>query len=324
MKVKVIDKSMKNFRKWAEGKNPFLAGVALKIAGFSETCFKMSELLREEKRIEGYIPLPLLKKWLKPYRNPKRIGKALFNAMESVNDDNAKEAKILQILNEGASQLQNNVDKVKNGLIKLTQDEWKLIEENSTKMMEEFKELAIHNFVSEFIEKDNEQFKKNLATPEMIFFIRVIAPCFSIYYMYPHELLRQAQKGDDDALEKIIRLDKSIIFEPKISEIIHQAQALKEQARMNMIKTAFTSPPSAPLKMRTIKDHLGGLILYLSEAIKQKMTTDDIVSLYDAIAEDMGIAEGDRDLEKVETDAFDRAIRRARNKWTIILPLDKK
>ena len=82
---------MKHFRKWAEDKNTLLAIVALKIVRFSETCFKMSESLREEKRIEGDIPLPSLKTWLKLYRNPKRIGKALFDDMESGNDEDEKE-----------------------------------------------------------------------------------------------------------------------------------------------------------------------------------------------------------------------------------------
>jgi hypothetical protein len=62
----------------------------------------------------------------------------------------------------------------------------------------------------------------------------VLVPCFSLYGIYPVDLLRQAQDGDDDALEKIIRLDISIIFEPKISAIIHKARAMKEQARMTM------------------------------------------------------------------------------------------
>jgi hypothetical protein len=314
---------MKHFRKWAEGKNPFLAPMALKIAGYSKRCFELSESVRNEKRIEGDIPLPSLKTWLKLYRNPKKIGKVLINAMESINDDNAKEANILKILNEGASQLQNNADKVQNELKKLTQDEWTVIRENSMKMMEEFKELAINDFVSNFNKKENNEFEKNLTKPEFIFFIRVMAPCFSIYYTYPHELLRQAQNGDDDALEKLIRLDKSIIFEPKISEIIHQAQALKEQARMSMIKMAFTSPPTAPLKMRTIKCHLGGLISYFSIALKQKINAVDIWKLYDAIALDMN-DDIDQDLDGINEETFAKEIQNARKLWHVILLPEKK
>jgi hypothetical protein len=311
---------MNHFRKWTEGKNPFLAVSALNIAGFSKECFVLFESIRKGKRIEGDIPLPSLKTWLKLYRNPKRIGKELLNALGNINDDTAKEVNILKILNRGASQLQNNANKVQNELKKLTQDEWKIIKENSMKMMEEYKELAINDFMSEPNEAERTEFLKNMTKPELIFFIRVMAPCFSLYGTYPHELLRQAQNGDDDALVKLIRLDKSIIFEPKISEIIHQAQALKKQERMSKIKMAYRSSPKVTMNMKKIKCHLAGLISYLSMAMKQKITAADIRNLFDAIAHDMSIDAVDPDIYKMTPETFEKEIQRSRNFWYIILP----
>jgi len=309
---------MKHFRKWAENKNPFIAAMALIIAGFSKECFELHESVREGKRIEGNIPLPSLKTWLNLYRNPKRIGKALLSAVRDTNDDAAQEANILKLLSEGANQLQNNPQKVQNELKKLTADEWKEIQEISMTKIQEFLELTINKFVSEFNKKENDEFRKNLTKPEFIFFIRVMAPCFSIYKTYPLELLKQAQNGDDEALENLIRLDKSIIFEPKISEIIHQAQALKAQARMSMIKKSFTSPPNAPLKMRAIKFHLGGLISYFSHAIKQKISAADIWRLYDSIALDM-TGDVDEDLKNMSVETFEKDIQDARKMWQSIL-----
>lgn len=313
-------KTMKHFRKWAENKNQFLAGVSLLIACFAEPYFKLSESVRKGKRIEGNIPLPSLKTWLKLYRNPKRIGKVLLSALETGSDDDAKEANILKIFSESASQLQNNAAKIQNELKKLTQDEWTVIRENSTKMMEEFKELAINNCVKGSDKKENENFAMNLKKPEFIFFIRVMAPCFSLYGTYPLELLKQAQNGNDDALEKLIRLDKSIIFEPTISEIIHKAQTLKKQERMSRIKKAFRSSPKVNIKMKAIKCHLGGLISYLSEAMKQKITAADIRRLYDALAHDMNDDAVDHDLYKMTEETFSKNIQNAREMWQIILP----
>jgi len=317
------NKEMKHFRKWAEGKNPFLAAIALTIAGFSKDCFEIFESVRKGKRMEGDIPLPSLKTWLKLYNNPKRIGKALLNALGNVNDDTAKEADFLKLLNEEAGKMQKNGEKYKAELGKIPPDERQKMFEDSKRKLEEYKELVINDFVNEPTKKEGTEFRKNLPKPEFIFFMRVLVPCFSLYGIYPVDLLRQAQNGDDDALEKIIRLDKSIIFKPKISEIIHQAQALKEQARMSMIKKAFTSSPKVTMNMKTIKCHLGGLISYLSMAIKQKITAAEIKNLFDAIALDMNEGEVDRDIGNMENYPFEKAIQRSRNFWHIILA-DKK
>lgn len=318
------NKEMKHFRKWAEDKNPLLATGALFIAGFPETYFALSESIRKGKRIEGDIPLPRLKTWLKLYHNPKRIGKALIDAFRKINDDTAKEATIIKSLLEGATQLQKmNGEQFKAEWEKISPPDWKKIIEDGQRTIEEFKELAINDFASKANEDERKKFLNDIPTPERIFFFRVMAPCFSLYGTYPVDLLRQAQNGDDDALEKLIRLDKSIIFEPKISEIIHQAQAMKKQERMSKIKKAFRSSLKVKMNMKTIKCHLGGLISYLSMAMKQKIAADDIKNLYDALALDMGIVKGDRDLEKMEYDAFEKAIRRARYMWHIILLPDK-
>jgi hypothetical protein len=142
--------------------------------------------------------------------------------------------------------------------------------------------------------------------------------------MYPHELLRKAQHGDDDALEKLIRLDKSAIFDPKISEIIHQAQAAKKREKISMIKMAFNSPPMVKMNMRTIKCNLGGLISHISIAMNQKLPAIQIRQLYDALAHDMGQDYVDSDLGDMTPESFEKAIQRDRAFWQTILQADKK
>ena len=314
---------MKHFRKWTEDKNPFLATMSLMIAGFSNECFELFNSVRKGKRIEGDIPLPLIKTWIKLYNNPKRIGKALFSSMAEYNQDSEKQTKIFQLINEDARKMQKDGEKYKAELEKIPLDERKIIFEEGVKILEEFKELTITDYISKVTETERKKFIKNIRKPELIFFFRVQAPCFSLYGTYPHILLKQAQNGDDEALEKLIRLDKSIIFEQKISEIIHQAQAMKKQERMTMIKKAFISKPKLKMNMKTIKCHLGGLISYSSIALNQKITAAEIRNLYDAISLDMN-DDIDNDLgDDMVGEPFEKAIQRSRNFWNIILP-DKK
>jgi hypothetical protein len=325
MNVKYNEKSMKHFRKWAEDKNPLLTTTSLMIAGFSKECFKLFESVRKGKRIEGDIPLPSLKTWFKLYHNPNRISKALLNALGNINDDMAKEADIFENLLKGAKQLQKMTgEQFQTEWGKILPDDRKKIIEDGHRTIEEYMEYVINNFAGETNEDESKEFLKNLTKPEFIFFIRVMVPCFSLYGMYPIELLRRAQNGDDDALEKLIRLDKSIIFEPKISEIIHQAQAMKKRGKMSLIKKAFSNLPRVKMEMKTIKCHLGGLISHLSIVMKQKITAADISRLYDAIARDMGIDEVDPDIGDMGPEVFEKAIQRARVMWNVILIQDKK
>jgi len=314
---------MKHFRKWTEGKNPFLAATALMIAGYSKECFELFKLVEKGKRIEGDIPLPSIKTWLKLYHNHQRVGKVLLNAWGNNNADAAKETDFLKTMSEESRQLQKMTSEQLNrewGKIPL-HDRKKIIEEVYRKR-EEFIEYCINDFANETNEAERKEFLKNLTKPEFIFIFRVLVPCFSIYHTHPLELLNKAQNGDDEALEKLIRLDKSIIFEPKISEIVHQAQVLKKQERISMIKKAFRSKPNIKMDMKTIKCNLGGLISNLSIGINQKITAVDIRNLFDAISLDMN-DDIDNDLGDMVGESFEKAIQRSRNFWHIILPAKK-
>ncbi|MGD0170327.1 MAG: hypothetical protein ABSE54_11460 [Smithella sp.] len=306
---------MKHFRKWAKGKHPFLAATALTIVGLSKECSEISESVQTGKRIEGDIPLPKLKTWLKLYNNPKRIGNKLLNATSHINADKAKEVELWKLFIEEVGQIQKNGKKYKTKLEKIPPDE-------KQKRFKEYLELVINDFVSEPTKKEGIEFRNNMPTPELIFFTRVLVPCFSLYGIYPIDLLRQAQNGNDSALEKIIRLDKSIIFEPKISEIIHQAQALKEQARMSMIKKAFVNSPKVKVKMRTIKFYFGGYISHLYLTAKQKITAADIWRLYNAVSLDMN-GNIDQDFADMTDETFAKDIQDARRLWHILLPEEK-
>lgn len=298
--------NMKHVRKWADGKDSLLVLIALVITSFAKEYYELSESVHEGKRLEGDIPIPSLETWFKLYRNPKRIWKGVFDAF-GVHNSETREGEI-----------------IKNEIVRMISGNKEKRSEESNSAIENIKEEAINNFASEVDEEVRKEFLKNLTKPEIIFFLRVFAPCFTLYKIYPLELLKKAISGNDTALEKLIRLDKSAIFEPKISKIIHEAQVLKAQARMSMIKTAFTSRPKAPIKMKAIKFHLGGLISFFSILLKQKIAAVDIRNLYDAIACDMGIDECDPDFEDMTPETFSKDIQDARKMWQNIILGGKK
>jgi len=313
---------MKNFKKWAKDKNPFQASIFLEIAGASEYIHELINSVSKGKRIEGDVPLPKLKTWLKLYKNQKRIGKALLNAMAQYDQESAKIVDVLNTLNKGATLIKSNPEKCKSEFERMTTDEKQTSFEQSMMMFEELQKIIINDLHGEVNEAQRNQFKSSIKSPEMIFFFRVQAPCFILYGTYPHMLLKKAQAGDDDALEKLIRLDKSIIFEPKISEIIHQAQALRAQARMSIIQKAFIGKPKTKFSIKKVKILLGGLISYFSIKMNQKLSAIEIRNLFDAIALDNN-DDIDQDLGNMVGEPFEKAIQRSRSFWDVILA-DKK
>ncbi|OQC54313.1 MAG: hypothetical protein BWX55_00536 [Deltaproteobacteria bacterium ADurb.Bin022] len=315
-------RQMKHYRKWAKDKNPFLAPIYLEFAASSEYIYKMINAVKKGKRIEGDLPLPKIKTWLKLYKNPKRIGKELFNLMGQYDENSAKQAEILQFINEGAEFLKKNPEKFKTEYEKLPLEEKQKIYQQSMQMFEELNESSIRDLLEEVNEAKRNTFLNSIKNPELIFFFRVHAPCFMLYGTYPHMLLRNAQSGDDKALDKLIRLDKSIIFEPKISEIIHQAQVLKAQGKMLTIQKAFIGKPKATISLKKVKILLGGLISYFSIKMNQKLSAAEIRNLFDAIAMDNN-DDIDHDLEDLVGAVFEKPIQRSRKFWDVILA-DKK
>jgi len=63
---------------------------------------------------------------------------------------------------------------------------------------------------------------KSLSKLEYLFLISVIMPCLVIYGELPSSLIRKARLGDISALEKIIKIDNSSVFDVKISKLMHK------------------------------------------------------------------------------------------------------
>lgn len=326
MRAKDLE-NMKHFRKWAEDKNPFMAAIALQITDFSEDCYDIFESIRKEKRIEGEIPLPSLKRWLKLYNNPKKIIRVLLKVIGSTDESSKRVTDSIRELMNDAEEIQTVKD-INEIFAKMTPAERKYVIDNGHEIGVAFLESTIQGIAD--LRKEPTK-NRNMAVsdiarmPEIIFVMRVMAPCFNLYGIYPVDLLKMAQNGDDDALEKLLRLDKSAIFDPRIAEIVHQAQAEKKRERIYRIKKAFNSSSLVrKTDMKSIKCNLAGMISFYSLETNQKIQAIEILRLYDALARDKGIDMIDPDLADMSPESFEKAIQRARKFWGKIFKVDKK
>ena len=322
--------TIKHFEEWAKDKSHLVKTASLVFAISSENFLEFLELIKTGKRIEGYIDLPTVKEWLGLYRNHRQVYHGVTNIFRQLNDETAKLVDFYEDTFSGSNMLKHFTSSEWNNIVSdLTQeDNQELLDTTNTR----FKELD--DFIVNDAMKDEEEFEelskdekrrihKLVRKPEMTFFIRVWAPCFLLYGEYPLSLLRKARRGDDDGLEKLLRLDKSVIDDPKIMAIFHKEAVSKKRGKITLITKALQNTPKAKLDIQKIKYLFAGLISNISIALGQKLTALEIHALFDAIACDKGSETNDPDLI-VSPETFEKAIQRARTFWqTIPLP-DKK
>jgi len=324
---------MKYFDEWAKGKNPILAKLALSFASYADYLYESIGSIKKQERAEGYIPLPPPEEWRGFYRKHRKIHQSLADAIKTLNPEleeiiNSFCLMFNELKSFKGQKREKAIEAFKNLSPEDQQKVFDLMKKDEKYM--NIQELIMTDIGNEEIkieykdEEEKKRIKENLTSPEMLFFLNVWAPCLMLYGEYPPTLLRSARHGDIDAIEKLARLDKTIISDSRIMKLYHQASRDKNRETFNRITKALDSVPRMKAGRRKIKFYLAGLISNISIGLGQKMPASDINLLYDAIARDRGIDNIDTDFIDLNPEAFEKGIQRARKMWHIPSIADKK
>lgn len=328
MQKKSTQNKMSHFEEWSEGKSPLLKLASFVFASGTDGFQWFFQDLQFVKEIGRDVSLPPVDEWLKFYRSHRRIHAGVMNAFRQINEDIAKKIDFSEQFMSAIRHLRY-----------ITKDEHREIAEELTtternkteSQFREIQELIENDFNIGNVEtkeeaeaKEKERLLALFQKPEVIYFAKVWAPCLFLYGDYPSRLLRKARQGDDDALEKLLRLDKTVIADKKILELFHQGKVAKKQATHNLITKSLNKKPRVKLTRRKIKYEFAGLISAISISLGERINAQDIKGLFDAISKDAGKG-GDADFEdQNEPEALTKAINRARPKWKTIPQPDKK
>jgi hypothetical protein len=215
---------MKHFEKWAKDKSFLLKIASLVIVGIEEEILGFMQGVKAEKRIEGYIPLPDADEWLNLYRKHRKIHEGVADALRQVDDVAAKTVDFYEQLLSGFHHLrQFKNQEVKKMMEELKPNEKKKISDYLQNKFQELQNYITENIVledetlkEEYDEEEKKRIRLLFHNPEMLFFIRVWAPCLFLYGDYPIRLLRKARQGDEDALDKLLRLDRTVIYDSRV------------------------------------------------------------------------------------------------------------
>lgn len=182
------------------------------------------------------------------------------------------------------------------------------------------KDLVLFNFIKSMIEEKQDdskslaEWKKLNSVPEIAFIVTVLIPCWFEYRELMTPLLRRARQGDLESLEKILRLDKNAIHDPKIAKELHIASQKPQGIIYRRLTNAMANQTRTKLTPERVKIWMSGLILLISEILQCKLTTPEIRKLFDALSYDLNGDLYDSEIT-LEEDAFRMAVNREKDFW---------
>lgn len=299
-------------RKWTDGKPAGLVGFALAMVSSASEIQWALEVLRTAKFTARIPPPPPAKVLLSFYRHHRRMDNfigARFGFDLSGPESASGIAKQMRAFDRMPIETKKAIVEE---LKKLPPEKMKEINDLRLGIINDSIDEARTHALDE--EKyDDAEMKQLMATPEMHYLLWVWLPCWIEYREFPGKLFSRARHGDIDALEKLLRIDKSVLLEPRIAQHVHQAFWIKGRARLKKLAAAIGGVPHGPVTKAKIKRGLAGLISRMAVKLKHPLTEPEIRELFNAIASMKG-GLIDRELPH-SSEAFAKAIQREKLRW---------
>ena len=155
---------------------------------------------------------------------------------------------------------------------------------------------------------------------EMFFLLSVSIPCKLRYHTDPGILMRSARLGKLDALDKLLRLDKAVVAEPRIARHIATYGLIPQSTEFKQIATALRGKPRK-ISIKRVKVLLGAFIYSVHQNSDSPLTYGQVQGLFDLSAQESGLGDVDTDLGSPE--AFAKAIKRDIAFWSALTPGQK-
>ena len=279
--------------KWAQGKNPFIAYMAIMGALAAR---EQHETLRhiKERCIYGFqFTLPDFPTWFSMYRSRK----PLFAYKRLISHNSEFKREQLVQLNEfrkldKALKLDPNLFKN----FKFTQQEINESLEYWNSMCSDIftdirDNIKTSRFDSALEKKLRAEFKQH--NIPLCFYFLVYAPCQIYYKSSPSNLYRKAINGNLNAIQQLISLDPLALHDHAIGFQIQSIRLNGKKNDYDDILNAITRHPTINYKdaketRKSIKSDNGALILVLAKSLNGALKVPQIIDLFDKLAMDFG------------------------------------
>ena len=314
-------------------KKPFLLQIISKdLIELSEEFFHFSTRHKIGHPYGRVAKLNKISDWIYFYKQRRKLVKIFLEQLRTFGESPAKLADFIEFtLFIHRERQKISDDEIHKFFEEITDQERKELQELSENVQE-----SVHEFAKEYetfsttegSEIDSKLLNNSLSMPEIIFLLYVWLPCWFLYGTLPAFLLRKARLGDPKSIDRLLRLNKMALHDPKLSEKFHQIEH-DHPYQFKDIAKALLKGPKVHLKRRQVKITLAGFLskialhyeIWLGYPV---LTVPEIEELFHAYARDHGNKDGDPDLYGYTPESFFKAIQRARDFWTLLPKPDKK
>jgi len=293
---------MLQIEKWAKDK-PFIIAIGAPqlVIAITKSFDILSQTKTNGLSIEG-IQNSSPKEWLSLYYRRKHLTNWFFSEIGKIGSDFELPIKFIKFIESDVSIEEKQKIMALNGKESLKNVY------NST--ISEIKSTLPDPEPEEDLYLNNDSIKQ----PELLFLLKILIPCVFLYGELPLILFKKARSKDIDALDKLLRLDKTLICDRRISEQFAEA-ASNNKSNFDLLNSALQGSISGKISIQKAKYKMAGFISLLSERLECKLLAPEIKSLFDAVSVDSGIdALIDPDLPNAP-EAFAKAVQRERNFW---------
>lgn len=276
---------------YGDGKPLIFVVIAAQIASSSDELCELLQAFIGKKKLPKKIPAPPpIKEWIGMYRRHNRM----WNAINSFDELSGEEDVTAQHASRGWRQLIAMPEELRRATLVDIASEEEIREMLKCLVGVEFPppQAVVTNLVRHFeaeVENGQDQIGEMIDSLEMQFFFRVWIPCWILYRVYPPTLMRKARAGDLDALDDLLRLDKSAVHDPHVAEHWHRIMHGGEAGTKTRLLRAMNGQPRGGITPKKMRSFLSGMISQLAINLMCPVTEPEIRELFDRIA----VAHGD-------------------------------
>jgi hypothetical protein len=138
--------------------------------------------------------------------------------------------------------------------------------------------------------------EKVMESAHMLFFMEVLLPCHVEYQCTPLALLKHARQGDLNSVEKLIRLDPTMIHDPKVAIWMNEGMRQNRLARAESALHWGKDGLGGRFDAMAVRQTFAGLISFLGDTLcfrnhdgkleQRGLTAAEILKLFDAVNAD--------------------------------------
>lgn len=297
---------------WMSKRSFAIGHLALNVLGSAEEVLDLLTTYRFSKKRPHTLPkLVPIGEWLPLYKDHRRLERFFAPLFGFDPEGPASAARLRSALTEWDRMLVEDKKRLLEAippeeLVKFAQEVRKDFDHVSKELFEFVAQKPKAPDASE--DKDMMELFRSA---EMQFFLWIWLPCWVHYGKYATKMFWKARCGDLDELEELLRIDKSIVHDRLIAELIHQTSQDPGSGKFRRIKRGFAAKPRS-VDIAKVKKRLGAMVIELSHRMKQPVDEGDIRHVYDLLAR-LKAEYRDNDIPAA-SDTFSKAIRRERAK----------